>query len=83
MLNQISIFEYTNKHVIQKHAYSMIQGKNLFQILFEDPLKNTREASVLFKNKFRASKNRANTCGGYELMGVAMGFGKGETSSTS
>ena len=35
---------------------------------------------ISFKDKFWTSKNRANTCGRFELMGVAMGFGKGETS---
>lgn len=52
----------------------------LFQALFETPLKKVREASVDYKGKFCTSKNLANSCGKYELMGVVMGFGKGETS---
>ena len=54
----------------------------LFRILFEVPLRNAREASVDFKDKFCTSKNVAKSCGRYELMGVVMGFGKGETSLT-
>ena len=52
----------------------------LYRILFEVPLRNAREASVDFKGKFCTSKNVAKSCGRYELTGVVMGFGKGETS---
>ena len=52
----------------------------LFHILLEVPLRNAREASVDFKDKFRTSKNVAKSCERYELTEVVLGFGKGETS---
>ena len=53
----------------------------LFRILLlEVPLRNAREASVDYKDKFRTSKNVAKSCERYELTEVVLGFGKGETS---
>ena len=50
----------------------------LFRLLVEIPLKNTRETTVVFLQKFRSLKQILTDQGDYATIAAAIGFGKGE-----